>query len=92
MYSTSPIRLQQKLPNVVGGAPGVLTSTSAPNQATGMFTTKEYGKMYTVGGANQATWNVGGIVLNAEKKNEVFDQSQNLVRPFSESCIFCISY
>ena len=57
-----------------------------------MFTTVKYGVLYTVGGANQATWNVGGIVLNAEKKNKIFDQSQNLVRPFSESCIFGIKY
>lgn len=76
----------------MGAALGILTSTVAPNQASGMFTVVKYGEMYTIGGANEATWNVGGIKLNAEEKNNVFDQSNNLVRPFSESCMFCIHY
>ena len=57
-----------------------------------MFTVVKYGEMYTIMGANAATWNVGGIVLNAGRANKVFDQSNNLVRPFSESCMFCIHY
>ena len=76
----------------MGDALGILTSTVAPNQASGMFTVVKYGEMYTIGGANQATWNVGGIKLNAQEANSVFDQSNNLVRPFSESCMFCIHY
>lgn len=76
----------------MGAALGILTSTVAPNQASGMFTVAKYGEMYTIGGANQATWNVGGIKLNAQNANDVFDQSNNLVRPFSESCMFCIHY
>lgn len=57
-----------------------------------MFEVVKHGVMYTVGGANQATWNVGGLKLNAEKANPVFNQSFNCVRPHSRSCKMLICY